>query len=218
MRRFLEYEMDDYLSARGTEAEKELPLSKVENQGYIHYNKGSGTMYYLKEMIGENAVNQSLRNFLDKFKYKENNYAVSLDVIDEFKKSTPDSLQYLVKDLFEDITLFDCKTTSATAKKLDNGKYEVTVKIEAKKFKADELGKESEMPINDFIEIGALAKPENDKRPAKILFRKRMKVNQINNTYIFITDEKPEKAGVDPLAFLADRMPKDNMENVEVEK
>jgi ABC-2 type transport system permease protein len=218
MRRFLEYEMDDYLSARGTEAEKELPLSKVENQGYIHYRKGSGVMYYFKEMIGESAVNQSLRSFLDGYKYKEAPYAVSLDVIDEFKKNAPDSLQYLVKDLFEDITLFDCKTTSASAKKLDNGKYEVTVKIEAKKFKADELGKESEMPINDFIEIGALAKPENDKRPAKILFRKRMKVNQLNNTYTFITDEKPDKAGVDPLAFLADRMPKDNMENVEVEK
>ena len=215
MRRFLEYEMDDYLSARGTEAEKELPLSKVENQGYIHYRKGSGVMYYFKEMIGENAVNQSLRNFLDKFKYQEGNYAVSLDVIDEFKKNTPDSLQYLVKDLFEDITLFDCKTASATAKKLDNGKYEVTLKIEAKKFKADELGKESEVAINDFIEIGALAKPENDKRPAKILFRKRVKINKFDNTYTFITDEKPDKAGVDPLAFLADRMPKDNMENVE---
>ncbi len=31
------------------------------NQGYVHYRKGSVTMYYLKEMIGEDEVNRALR-------------------------------------------------------------------------------------------------------------------------------------------------------------
>ncbi|MCK6695123.1 MAG: hypothetical protein L6Q97_23870, partial [Thermoanaerobaculia bacterium] len=39
MRKFLEYEMDKYLRSRGRETLKELPLSRSENQGYIHYNK-----------------------------------------------------------------------------------------------------------------------------------------------------------------------------------
>ena len=36
MRRFLAYELDRYLKGRAFEQKKELPLSRVEDQGYIH--------------------------------------------------------------------------------------------------------------------------------------------------------------------------------------
>jgi ABC-type transport system involved in multi-copper enzyme maturation permease subunit len=52
MRRFLKYELDNYLSSRGGEAIEELPLYRVENQGYIHYRKGSIVMYALKDYLG----------------------------------------------------------------------------------------------------------------------------------------------------------------------
>ncbi len=51
MRKFLRYEMDKYLRARGRETQRELPLARCEGQGYIHYNKKRAAMYYLKEMI-----------------------------------------------------------------------------------------------------------------------------------------------------------------------
>jgi ABC-2 type transport system permease protein len=41
MRRFLKYELDRYLRSRGGEVVEELPLARVENQQYIHYQKGS---------------------------------------------------------------------------------------------------------------------------------------------------------------------------------
>ena len=44
IRRFLKYELDSYLSNRKSEAVEELPLMRVENQGYIHYRKGSLAM------------------------------------------------------------------------------------------------------------------------------------------------------------------------------
>ena len=56
------------------------------NQGYVHYRKGSVTMYYLKEMIGEDEVNRALR------------------------KETPPQYQYRLKDLFEEMTLFSNRT------------------------------------------------------------------------------------------------------------
>ena len=40
MQKFLQYEMDRYLLGRSTEQKKELPLSRVENQPYIHYQQG----------------------------------------------------------------------------------------------------------------------------------------------------------------------------------
>ncbi len=40
IRKFLKYELDRYLRARGGEVLEELPLMRVENQPYIHYQKG----------------------------------------------------------------------------------------------------------------------------------------------------------------------------------
>jgi ABC-2 type transport system permease protein len=215
MRKFLKYETDRYLRSRGNERLKEQPLYKVEmSQGYIHYQKGSAVMYYLREMIGEDKVNLSLRTFLEKYRYAAPPYPTSYDVLSEFRKNTPDSLQYIIKDLFEDITLFNNRTTDATYKKLSNGKYEVNIVTESQKFKADELGKETEVPINDYVEIGALAKADGAKQ-AKILYRQRVKITQKKNEFTFIVNELPEEAGIDHTFQLIDRMPNDNMKRLD---
>ena len=214
MRKFLEYEMDRYLRGRGRERLKELPLAKCENQAYIHYQKGSVVMYHLKEMIGEEKMNAALRTFLEKFKYKGAPYPTSLDAIDEFEKQTPDSLKYLIKDLFFDITLYDNRCTAFSSRRLDNGKYEVSIATESRKYKADELGKESEVPLNDYVEIGAFAKPEEGKKYGRTLYRKTVKIDRKDNQFTFICDEEPEKAGIDPFSLLIDRMPKDNLKDL----
>ncbi|MBK9335258.1 MAG: hypothetical protein IPM98_01220 [Lewinellaceae bacterium] len=214
MRKFLAYEMDKYLRGRGRESLKELPLSKCEGQGYIHYNKGSVAMYYLKEMIGEDNVNAALRDFLEKYRYAEPPYPVSLDALDAFYAHTPDSLHYVVKDLFEDITLFENRCKEATAKDLGNGKWEVTIQVESRKLKADDLGKETDVAVNDYIEIGAFAKPADGKKYGKTLHRQRVRITQPVTRFTFIVDEKPDKAGVDPFSLLVDRNPEDNLKEL----
>jgi aminopeptidase N len=67
MRKFLRYEMDRYLRARGRERLKERPLLTVEaEQGYVHYRKASVVLYSLKEMICEEAVNRALRRLVER--------------------------------------------------------------------------------------------------------------------------------------------------------
>ena len=217
MRKFLEYEMDRYLRSRGSELLKERPLLTVEAaQGYIHYRKGSVAVYYLKEMIGEEAMNRALRKMVTKFAYAAAPYPTSHDLIDAFREETPENLRYLIKDLFEDITLFGNRTTEAKAKKLPDGKYEVTIEVETKKFKADEKGNETEAPVNDFIEIGAFAKPEKNKRYGKSLHRERIQMKSGKSQYKFVVDELPEKAGIDPFRLLIDRLPDDNVKKVTI--
>ncbi|NBU26118.1 MAG: aminopeptidase, partial [Gammaproteobacteria bacterium] len=62
--KFLKYELDRYLRARGSERLEELPLARVENQGYIHYQKGGLAMYLLKEELGVEVVDRTLRRLL----------------------------------------------------------------------------------------------------------------------------------------------------------
>lgn len=215
MRKFLEYEMDRYLRSRGRELLKERPVLTVEaDQGYIHYRKGSAVMYYLKEMIGEEAVNRALRKLIQKFAYAPAPYPTSHDLVDALREETPENLRYLIKDLFEDITLFGNRTLLATAKKQAGGKYQVTIEVETRKYKADEKGNETEVPVADFIEIGAFAKPAKDARYGKVLYRQRMEMKPGKARYQFTVDEEPEKAGIDPMRLMIDRLPEDNMKKV----
>jgi len=217
MRKFLEYEMDRYLRARGRELLKERPVLTVEaEQGYIHYQKGSAVMYYLKEMIGEDAVNRALRKIVQKFAYAQAPYPTSHDLVDALREETPENLRYLVKDLFEEITLFGNRTTLAKARKLGDGKFEVTIDVETKKFKADEKGNETEVPVNDFVEIGAFAKPGKDQRYGKALYRERIQMKTGKGQYKFTVSEEPEKAGIDPFRLLIDRLPEDNLKKVTI--
>ena len=69
---------------------------------------------------------------------------------------TPAQYQYVIDDMFESITLYDNRAVSADAKALADGRYEVTLKVAAKKLRADGLGKETEVPLADWIDIGVL--------------------------------------------------------------
>ncbi len=214
MKSFLEYEMNRYLKGRSREFEAERPLMKTEGQAYIHYQKASVAMYYLKEMIGEDKVNLAMKSLIDSFAYGQPPYPTSNSALAAFRKVTPDSLQYVLKDLFENITVFSNRVTDVTSKKVGN-EYEVTINASCEKFYADSMGKETSIPINDYIDIGlfATATKKGDDL-GKPLVIQRVKITKKDNTFIFRTKELPDKAGIDPYNYLVDRISNDNVKGL----
>lgn len=214
MKKFLEYEMNTYLRGRGNEREGENPIMKTENQQYIHYNKASVVLYYFKEMIGEKNVNAAMKNLITKFGYKNAPFPTSIDAVNEFRAVTPDSLQYLIPDLFENITLFSNRAMSVTLKKI-GAEYEVTIKTTSEKFRSNALGKETAIPIADYIDFGVFAESDKENVLGKPLVYKRLKITKKDNSFTFRTKIKPYKAGIDPYNYLIDRIPDDNLKAVE---
>jgi len=214
IRRFLKFELDRYLRDRGSEAIEELPLMRVENQQYIHYRKGSLAMYLLQDRLGEDAVNRALRSVLEKYKFKGAPYPRSIDLVQAFRREakTPED-QALITDLFERITLYDLKVAEPTAVKRKDGKWEVTVPVEAKKFYADGKGVEKEAPLNDRIAIGLFtAEPGRGSFDRKnVILMERQPVKSGRQVFRFVTDKKPTHAGVDPYNFYIDRNSNDNV-------
>jgi ABC-2 type transport system permease protein len=213
MHKFLRYEMDNYLAARGSEAEKECPLLEIENQGYIHYNKASAVMYYLKDMIGEERVNAALKNLVDSFAYREPPYPNANELVNRIEAQTPDSLRYLIRDLFRKITLFDNRVLEATTRKVAAG-FETTIKVQAAKMYADSVGRETAAVLDDWIEVGLLSKPAEAKKYGKPIALQRFRIKKKENTYTFVTKEKPWQAGIDPYYYLVDRVPDDNLKKI----
>lgn len=217
IRRFLKFELDRYLRDRGGELVEEQPLMRVENQQYIHYRKGSLVMYLLQDRLGEAAVNRALRTLLDKYKFKGAPYPRSIELVEAFRKEakTPED-QQLITDLFERITLYDLKVGEAKAVKRADGKWDVTVPVEAKKFYADGKGKERPAALADRIAVGLFsARPGDgafDRR--KILVMQRQPVRSGKQVFRFVTDRKPTHAGIDPYNFYIDRNSDDNVGDV----
>jgi ABC-2 type transport system permease protein len=209
MQKFLTYELDSYLRGRAFEQKKEVPLARVENQGYIHYQKGGLAMYALQDYIGEENLNRAIKAFRDETAYKGPPYPNATMLIKRIREVTPSHLQYVIDDLFESIIIFDNRATKATYKPLANGKFEVTISVTVKKRRSDELGKETDAPLNDWIDIGVL-----DEKGAPLLIEKR-KIEKEETEFVLTIDKKPAKAGIDPLNILIDRRPKDNVINVD---
>ena len=215
MQKFLKQEMNSYLRGRSGEQKKEQPLELVEQQGYIHYRKGAVVMYALQDYIGEDSVNMALKRCIKDWAFREDQYITSADLLEYFREVTPDSLQYLIKDMFETITLFENRTKEATYEKVGN-QFKVELDISAIKYRADSLGNETSIPVDDWIDIGVLGEDENGKE--KLLYLEKHKINAKEMKFEIMVNEKPTKAGIDPINKLIDRNPDDNRIRVALKK
>jgi len=208
--KFLRRELDGYLRGRGTERKKEVPLLYVENQPYIHYQKGSLCFYALRDYIGEQAMNSALHAFLDKWAFKAPPYPTSRDLLAEFDKVTPDSLKYVLKDLFEDMTFYDNKTDSATTTKRPDGAWNVHLVLRAKKMKGDSVGNTRDVPVADYMDVGIFGDHVAGQKLGEPLLVKKVHITQNVTALDFVVAKEPKRAGIDPYNKLIDRTPEDN--------
>ncbi|MCD2341878.1 hypothetical protein LRH25_16175 [Ideonella azotifigens] len=217
MRRFLKYELDRYLRSRGGEVVEELPLNRVENQPYIHYQKGSLAMYWLKEVVGEDVVNRAMATLLRQYAFKPAPYANSLDFLRILRAEAGPQHQQLITDLFEKITLLDVKASQAKAVRRADGKYEVSFVVEAKKFYADGKGKETEAPLAEHFDIGVFsAEPGRPGYTAKsVLSFAQQPIHTGSQTVTVVVDQAPAWVGVDPYNKRIDRNSEDNLSRIE---
>lgn len=243
IRKFMAEELNGYLRGRGYESVKEQPLMYNENQQYIHYNKGAVAMYAISDYIGEKNLSNALKEYINNVAFQEPPYTTSLEFVDLMKRHTPDSLDYIITDLLETITLFDNKIDSTHVTELDNGKYKVDFIVDAQKYrvidndksqfnqeletedknvvislnvKTGEDDEEKEyIDMNDWVDVAIFGEDDN-KEEEEILFKK-VHLTQQENKFSFIIDQKPSSVGVDPYHKLIDRKTYDNTMKVKVE-
>ncbi len=169
----------------------------MQREPYVWYEKGGQIMYTLADYIGEDKVNLALHNFLMQYRYAnahnqvdaadstrgaqsvDGNYPDTRMLVDALRAQTPPEYQYLIDDGFNRIVLYDNKALSATSQKLANGKYEVTLNVQARKVQADGNGVETPMPLADYIDIGVFAGKKDEEKP---LYMKREKMTQEHQT------------------------------------
>ena len=213
MRRFLKYELDRYLRSRGGEVLEELPLARVENQPYIHYQKGALALWWLKEVVGAPALNRALAAFVKEFAFKPAPYPNSLDLLRHIRREAGPQHQALITDLFEHITLVDVKAREPRLQQRPDGRWDVSFTVQARKLQADGKGVESETPLDEEFDVGVFtAEPGKAGYSAKdVLLMQRQRIRTGTQTVTLTVDRRPTHVGVDPYNKRIDRNSDDNV-------
>jgi hypothetical protein len=217
MRRFLKYELDRYLSDRGSEAIEELPLYRVEGQGYIHYRKGAVVTYALKDYLGEDAINRALAKLVSESAYQYDPYPTSLDLVRNLRAVAETTAQQdLITDLFERIVIFDLSVADVEVTETDEGRFRVAMDVLATKYEADGEGRESEMPLDMNIDIGLFSMNPSDEGfdEEQVIFLEKQPVRSGESRLEFVVDRRPAQVGIDPYNKLIDRNSEDNLKAV----
>ena len=224
MHKVLRHFLDRYLRGRAGELRHEPPLALVQREPYVWYEKGGQIMYTLADYIGEDKIDNALHNFLIEYRYAnasnqvdaansshsavDQPYPDTRMLVDALNAQTPTEFRYLVDDGFNRIVLYDNKAISATSQKTPDGKYKVTLNVQARKIQADGNGVESPMPLADYIEIGVFTGNKDEEKP---LYMKKEMFTQEHMTFTIVVDQQPTRAGIDPYNKLIDRIADDNM-------
>jgi hypothetical protein len=211
-RRAYAVHMERYLGGRA-EQSREVPVLDVERQTYIMYRKGAIALLTLRDVLGEATVNAALRRYLEKYRNAGPPYPTALDQYAELRAVTPDSLKYLLTDLFETVTLWDVKTERVSVQPTGTGAYQVTIDVVAKKTRADSVGTETEVPMNDLVEIGVFAAGKGDGL-GEPLYLTRHWIKSGKQTIRITVSKEPSRAGIDPYRKLIDRNRDDNVVEV----
>jgi len=217
MRRFLRYELDRYLRSRGGELIEELPLLRVEDQGYIHYAKGSLAMYALRDAAGEEALNAALRRYVSAVAYQEPPYTYTRELLAYLREVVPADRSTLLEDLFETITLWDNKARFASAVPLGDGRFQVTIEVASRKLRDDGRGAETEIAVDDWVDVAVFGDQElGGPATGRILALEKRRIAAATQTVELIVEGAPRRAGVDPFHKLVDRDPEDNTVEVKL--
>lgn len=216
--RFLRENLNEYLSGRGMDRFPESPYVRSQ-AGYQDYNKGAIVFYAMRHYLGEDWVNGHIRRFLETHRDRPDGpYPTGTDLYRQMRPTCPDSLAYLMDDLWEQVCTYDLEVGEASAKAAGAGQWSVRLQLKAAKRYLDVEGKKTDAPrpMDDLVEVVVFGEARGkrdriDELP--VLYRKMHRLAG-DSTLTLQVAEKPYKAGLDPYHILIDRRPENNVATI----
>ncbi|WP_299825692.1 M1 family aminopeptidase [uncultured Pontibacter sp.] len=178
------------------------------NEDFLYYRKGGLAMHALSKYIGKDKVNGALRQLLHKRTSAELPMPTTLDLYQEIQTATPDSLHYLLHDLFKENTYWRLKTNGMRVKQTKAGNWEVTLTVHAQKVVVDSMGSENDVPMNDWLEVGIY---EDGKGLNEPLYLQMHRIQSGEQTIKVTVPRKPDRGGIDPNHLMIDLRLDDNI-------
>ncbi len=200
---------EDFLSPR---ARAGAPLLRATDR-FQWYRKGVIAMYTLREYVGAERMDTALRRFFERHGSGNLPLPITLDLYRELQAVTPGELRYLLVDFFEANTYWELAAKQVEAERIAAGEWEVTLDVRARKVVVDEQGIETEVPMDDLVEVGVFAAVEDGSLGVP-LYQQMHRIRSGDQHIILTVPKEPSRAGIDPRNLLIDVKPDDNLKEI----
>jgi hypothetical protein len=187
---------------------------------YLSRRVGPFAMHALSEYVGRDPVHGAIRRLIARHDSAGAPTATSLDLYRELQSVTPDSLRYLLHDLFEVSTDWRLETERATAEETGDG-WRVTLDVRAEKAVYDSAGGRTEAPMDEWIPIGIFGAAERGAAELSApLYLRNHRIRSGEQTIVVSVSRRPVLVGIDPHHLLdwEEGEDDDNIGRVEVDE
>jgi ABC-2 type transport system permease protein len=191
--------------------EKELPLAQTYDQNNVHYQKGSLTMYSMKEVLGEKVFNNALKQLIEQHA-SPNKKAKAADLVSILNQVAPANQKRFIDDSFNQVVTYELAIKVLSSKPTADGKFRTDLRVTTG---LNRLGEDRLQSPDMDLDIALFDRltDEWDKNTAPI-YLKKYRVNRQETTFSIITDKKPKAAAVNPYNYLPDADLSDNTEDI----
>ncbi len=206
LERLLAMMREAYLTPRSL---ANVPLLRATDQ-FLAYRKGPFAMYAMREYIGVERVNGALRRLLETYGTGAAPLPTSLDLYRELRAVTPVEFLPLLADLFETNTYWELSAQQVMTERVETGGWRVTLDVRARKFAIDASGVETEVAMDDLVEIGVFS-PGKNAELSKPLYLRRHRIHSGSQRITVTAVGRPGSAGIDPRRLLIELNGTDNL-------
>ena len=188
---FLKLQHLRYLKGRTNESKVEPPLFLVSpQQSYISYGKGAIAFNTLAHLWSEEKLNESLREFLNHWKFRSDAYPTTIDLLEHVKIHLDKNLHYLLEDFFYEKTFYDNEITNVEVEAISDDQFKTSIQYNIRKYRIG--AEESSLNMSDYIEIGLV--DDND----HVIAIEKVQIKTSQNDIILESSSKPYKVVLDP--------------------
>ena len=209
LERLLGMMREEYITPR---TRANVPLLRARNW-FDAYRKGPFALYALREYVGAEPVNAAVRRLFEKHGSGSPPLPTSLDLYRELQAVTPESLRPLLADIFERNTFWELEAERATATQTGAGAWQVSLDVRARKVVVDENNVETEIPMDDLIEVGVFAGADVGGL-GETLYLQRHRIRSGAQRITVTVPRQPARAGIDPRRLLFDVEGEDHVQEI----
>ena len=210
LRRLLGMMREAYLIPR---ARASVPLLRADDW-FLAYRKGPFAMYALREYVGAEPVNGALRRLLERHGAGKPPLPTSLDLYRELQAVTPDVAPLSAgRSVRGEHVLGAGDASASAAEQTSTGEWQVTLDVQARKVVVDAAGVETDVPMDDLVEVGVFAGAQDGGSASRCtcsMHRIRSGGQRITVT----VPSQPARAGIDPRNLLIDVEGDDNLKEI----
>ena len=198
--------MRDFFRSLGKLDFQEPPLTDIYNELPIARHKGGMILELIEDQIGQKALLEGIQTFLAEHRYQPAPYATVLDLRDAIAAQAPTpTAKSTIGDLFAQVLTYQVGLSDAAFAPRADGKYDISLTVEAQKIQTTGLGEQQTRPLNLPVTIELT---NANSEPIKVI---KPLLTDTQTTLTLVTDERPTQAAIDPEYKLPSAYLQDNI-------